>query len=126
MPYTDDLSLPVPPDPHPGEMLREEWLVPLGITPYRLAKETGMTPTRVSQILAGKRGISAETALRLSRYLGCSPEFWMNLQSRYELRRMRRELAETLEEITPYPRPDLDAQMAALAFDVEDPVRQAA
>lgn len=71
---------------HPGEILREEFLSPLGITAYRLAKDIQVPPTRISDILNGRRGISAETALRLSRYFGNSAQFWLNLQSHFELR----------------------------------------
>jgi antitoxin HigA-1 len=70
---------------HPGEMLREEFMVPLGITAYRLAKELRLPPPRVNDIVREKRGISADTALRLSRYFGNSPEYWMNMQARYDL-----------------------------------------
>ena len=70
---------------HPGEVLNEEFLVPMGITPYRLAKETGMPESRISSIIHGRRGITADTAIRLSRFLGTSPEFWLNLQNMYDL-----------------------------------------
>jgi addiction module HigA family antidote len=71
---------------HPGEILAEEFLRPLAISQYRLSKEIGVPPRRVN----GKRGISADTALRLARYFGTSPEFWMNLRSHYDLE-MRRD-----------------------------------
>jgi len=77
------------PNIHPGEILREEFLLPLGITAYRLAKDIHVPATRIADILNGKRGISAETALRLSRYFGNSAQFWLNLQSHYELREAR-------------------------------------
>ena len=70
---------------HPGEILREEFLVPLGLSMYRLAKETGMPADRVGRLVKGTRSFSADTALRLSRYFGTSPEFWLNLQIRYDL-----------------------------------------
>lgn len=70
---------------HPGEILEEEFLKPLGITQYRLAKDVFVAPIRISEILRGKRSISADTALRLSKYLGTTPEFWLNLQARYDL-----------------------------------------
>lgn len=70
---------------HPGEVLRFEFLEPLEITKYRLAKDTGMPADRVGKIVAGRRGISGDTALRLSRYFGTTPGFWMNLQARFEL-----------------------------------------
>ncbi len=74
------------PNIHPGEILREEFLNPLEITAYRLAKDIHVPATRIADILSGKRGISAETALRLARYFGNSAQFWLNLQSHYELR----------------------------------------
>ena len=70
---------------HPGEMLREEFMAPLRLTAYRLAKELKLPPPRVNDIVREKRGISADTALRLARYFGNSPEFWMNMQARYDL-----------------------------------------
>jgi antitoxin HigA-1 len=70
---------------HPGEVLREEFLVPLGISQYRLAKETSVPPRRINEIVRATRSISADTALRLSRYFGTSERFWMNLQARYDL-----------------------------------------
>jgi addiction module HigA family antidote len=70
---------------HPGEVLLEEFLRPMGISSYRLAKEAGMPLTRVRAIIHGKRGISAETALRLSRYFGTTAKMWMNLQVSYDL-----------------------------------------
>lgn len=70
---------------HPGEILLEEFLKPMGISPYRLAKETGMPATRISQIIKGKRSITAGTALRLSRYFGNSADFWMGIQIHYDL-----------------------------------------
>jgi addiction module HigA family antidote len=68
------------PNIHPGEILLEELLKPMGITPYRLAKDTHMPAARVSEIIHGKRGITADTAMRLSRYFGNSPDFWMGIQ----------------------------------------------
>jgi antitoxin HigA-1 len=70
---------------HPGEVLFEEFMSPLGLTKYRLAKATGMPADRVGRIVAGTRAITADTALRLARYLGTTPQFWMNLQTRYDL-----------------------------------------
>lgn len=70
---------------HPGEILSEEFLIPLGITPYKLSKETGMPQTRISEIVHGRRSISADTAIRLSMFFGNSPEFWLNLQNMYDL-----------------------------------------
>jgi addiction module HigA family antidote len=70
---------------HPGEILKEEFLSPLGISQYRLAKETSVAPRRINQIVRGERAISADTALRLARYFGTSERFWLNLQTRYDL-----------------------------------------
>jgi addiction module HigA family antidote len=70
---------------HPGEVLREEFLKPLGITQYRLARDIRVQPTRINQIVRGKAGISADTALRLGRYFQVSPQFWLNLQARHDL-----------------------------------------
>jgi antitoxin HigA-1 len=70
---------------HPGEILAEEFLGPLEITQYRLAKEISVPARRINEIVQGKRGISADTALRLSRYFGMSERFWINLQSHYDL-----------------------------------------
>ena len=70
---------------HPGEILNEEFLIPLGITAYRLARETFIPQTRVSEIVKGNRRITADTALRLSRYFSNSPKFWLDLQNDYDL-----------------------------------------
>src|ERR671936_1432285 len=70
---------------HPGEVLLEEFLSPLGITQYRLAKDTSVPPRRINEIVRGSRSISADTALRLARYFGTSDRFWLNLQARYDL-----------------------------------------
>jgi antitoxin HigA-1 len=75
----------------PGEMLVEEFLKPLGITEYRLAKDIGVPPRRINEIVHGKRAVTTDTAFRLSQYFGNSSQFWLNLQSDYELRRMERE-----------------------------------
>lgn len=74
---------------HPGEVLREEFLLPLSITAYRLAKDMGIPQTRVSEILKENRSITADTALRLSRYFGNSPKFWLGLQDDYDLEEAR-------------------------------------
>jgi addiction module HigA family antidote len=70
---------------HPGEILAEELLKPMAISQYRLAKDIAVPPRRINEIVHGKRGITADTALRLGHYFGMTPEFWMNLQSRYDL-----------------------------------------
>jgi addiction module HigA family antidote len=73
----------------PGEILREEFMRPLGITVSALAREIGVPPNRISQIVNGKRAFSADTALRLGKYFGMSPEIWLDLQSEYQLRLAR-------------------------------------
>jgi addiction module HigA family antidote len=70
---------------HPGEILQEEFLSPLGISQYRLAKETSVPPRRINEIVRGQRSISADTALRLGRYFSTSEQFWLNLQTHYDL-----------------------------------------
>ncbi len=70
---------------HPGEILLEEFLKPLDISQYRLAKDISVPPRRINEIVHGKRSITADTALRLSRYFGLSDRFWLNLQARYDL-----------------------------------------
>ena len=74
---------------HPGEVLMEDFLKPMGITQYRLAKDIHVLPRRVNEIVLGKRGITADTALRLARYFGTTPQVWLNLQTQYELDRAR-------------------------------------
>ncbi len=87
---------------HPGEMLLEDFLKPLGISQYRLAKDTKVPPRRINEIVKGLRGISTDTALRLAIYFDMSPEFWINLQSHYDLERLRQLKGEELErEIQP-------------------------
>lgn len=83
---------------HPGEILLEEFLQPMNLSQYRLAKDIGVPPRRINEIVHGKRGISADTALRLSRYFGLSERFWMNLQSRYDLEIEKDKLEDRLEE----------------------------
>jgi len=86
---------------HPGEILNEEFLIPLGITAYRLAKETFIPQTRVSEILKGNRRITADTALRLSRFFGNSPRFWLGLQNDYDLEEEGTQKENELNEIKP-------------------------
>ncbi len=90
------------PNVHPGEILNEEFLLPIGITAYRLAKETKLNPTRISEIIHGKRGISADTALRFSKFFGNSVEFWTGIQSEYEIREEREKISGELKEIRNY------------------------
>lgn len=70
---------------HPGEILMAEFLTPMGISQYRLAKDIKVPPRRINEIVHGKRSITADTALRLGRFFGMSPQFWLNLQTRYDL-----------------------------------------
>jgi addiction module HigA family antidote len=83
----------------PGTLLREEWLEPLAITPYRLAKDIGVPSNRVTAILAGERAITADTALRLARYFGTDAQSWMNLQARYDLAVERRAHGEEISRV---------------------------
>lgn len=88
-----DLLSPV----HPGEVLLEEFLKPMSITQYRLAKDISVPPRRVNEIVLRKRGITADTALRLGRYFGTSEQFWLNLQSEYDLDVERDRLGDRLD-----------------------------
>ena len=90
------------PYPTPGEILLEEFLKPMGITQYRLAKEIGVPQRRIGEIIAGKRAITTDTGLRLSRFFGLSDGFWERLQIDYDLAVHRDEMAETLNKIKPY------------------------
>ena len=86
---------------HPGEILMEDFIEGFGITQNKLALSIGVPPRRINEIVHGKRGVTADTAIRLARYFGTSEEFWMNLQSNYELRLERRALRDKVEAITP-------------------------
>ncbi|GAA2037221.1 hypothetical protein GCM10009819_22280 [Agromyces tropicus] len=86
---------------HPGEILLEEFLEPLGISQYRLALTVGVPPRRINEIVHGKRAITPDTALRLSRALGTSERFWLNLQNRYDLDVERTAHQSELDAITP-------------------------
>jgi addiction module HigA family antidote len=91
------------PSIHPGEILRTEFLDPLGITPYALARDTGIDKGNLSRILNGKSSISAETALRLGRFFGTGPESWLNLQAHYDLEVARGRSLEKIErEVKPF------------------------
>ena len=85
---------------HPGEILNEEFLVPMNVTQYRLAKSIGVDPRRIHAIVHRERGISAETALLLSRFFGTSAEFWMGLQNQYDLENAADRLSERLDTVT--------------------------
>ena len=82
---------------HPGEILMEEFLEPLGISQYRLAKDISVPPRRINEIVHGKRSISADTALRLARFFGTTERFWLNLQVRYDLEIEKNRLSGVLE-----------------------------
>jgi len=86
---------------HPGEILNEEYLGPLGVTQHKLAVAVGVPPRRINEIVHGTRRISADTALRLARYFGTSERFWMNLQGRYDLEVERDRLGSILADIHP-------------------------
>jgi addiction module HigA family antidote len=88
---------PLPPV-HPGEVLLEEFLEPLGLTQYRLAKDVSVPARRINEIVHGTRAISADTALRLARYFGTSDRFWLNLQAAYDLDVERDRLGKRLEQ----------------------------
>lgn len=91
---------------HPGEILEEEFMRPLGLSANSLARRIDVPVTRISEIVRGSRGITADTALRLARFLGTSAELWLNLQTDYDLRVARRDLAGSLEKrIVPFRRP---------------------
>ena len=93
----------------PGEILVEEFLEPLKISQYRLAKDIGVPPRRINEIVHGKRAITADTSLRLAKYFRMSDLFWLNLQADYDMRITRRKLEKKLAKtIKPFPRPDLD------------------
>ena len=87
------------PPVHPGEILSEEFLLPMGITQYRLAKSIGVDARRIHAIVHGQRSITAETALLLSRFFGNSAAFWMGLQSQYDLEAAEARLAERLDAV---------------------------
>ncbi len=88
---------------HPGEVLAAEFLAPLGLSQYRVAKDIHVPPRRINEIVLGKRGITADTDLRLARYFGLSEGFWLGLQSDHDLLRQRRKIAAELDRIEPRP-----------------------
>lgn len=87
------------PNIHPGEILQKEFLEPLGISAYKLAKDTGIPQTRISEIVHGRRRISADTALRFQRFFGTSAEFWLGLQDDYDLEEENKKLIDILPKI---------------------------
>ena len=100
---TDDYEIVARLPPlHPGEMLREEYLEPLGLSAGKVARACGVPRTRIERIAREELGISGDTAVRLAKFFDTSPEFWMNLQARYELLTAKRSAAEALRAITPF------------------------
>jgi addiction module HigA family antidote len=97
---SDVLEKELPPL-HPGEVLREEFMVPHGLTAYAVAKACRVPRTRIERIVREELGISGDTALRLGRLFSIDPRFWLNLQTRFEIERARREAGSTLDEIHP-------------------------
>ena len=84
---------------HPGEILSEDFLKPMNMSAYRLAKETHLDPKRISEIIRGKRSVSADTALRFSKFFGTSPGFWLNLQNHYDLELKLEQIGKELKNI---------------------------
>ena len=89
---------------HPGEMLREEFLKPMGLTPYAVAKACGVPRTRIERIVREELGISADTALRLAKFFGMSVEFWTNLQAQYDVETAKKRISKELKAIEPVRR----------------------
>ena len=89
------------PDIHPGEILNEDFLAPLGVSQYRLALAVAVPPRRINEIVHGKRAISADTALRLARFFGTTPDFWINLQAQYDVRQAEKSLKKIMDKIEP-------------------------
>lgn len=93
--------MPKLPNIHPGDVLREDFLEPLNRTAYWLAKRLGLSPTAIGEIMSCRGGVTAATALRLGHILGTSPEFWLNLQTAFDLEEARERLADELDHLTP-------------------------
>ena len=109
------------PPVHPGEILAEEFLAPLGVTQYRLAKDTSVPARRINEIVKGERSITADTALRLAKYFGTSDLFWLNLQARYDLATQKDRLGKRLEtEVHVYQR-RVAAPVSAVTFSTSRP-----
>ncbi len=89
---------------HPGDVLVEDFLTPLGVTPYGLAKEIGVPLTRISEICHGRRAVTADTALRLARYFGTSAKFWLGLQEDFDLEELQRAKGKEIAAIAPLKR----------------------
>jgi addiction module HigA family antidote len=99
---------------HPGEILSEEFLIPLNISAYRLSKDTEIPQTRISQILKGKRSVTADTALRLSLYFGTSPKFWLGLQDDYDIEEESRNKKELFLRIKPVRRVESKSKVSII------------
>ncbi|MCG7276987.1 HigA family addiction module antitoxin [Corynebacterium singulare] len=95
------MSTKLYPPIHPGEVLNEDFIKAFGITQHKLAMAIGVPPRRINEIVHGKRGITADTALRLGKYFGVEPQFWLNLQGRYELEVAEDSIAEEVNRIEP-------------------------
>ncbi len=97
----------------PGEILREDFMEPMGISMNKLSRDIAVPPNRISEIVNGKRSISADTALRLERYFGVEAQFWLNLQSEYDLRVMKRKIGPDIEQrILPVKRTSVNSILA--------------
>lgn len=96
-----DLNAPPIPHIHVGKYLEQEFLIPLKITKYRLAKDTGIPASRIGEIVAGKRAVTADTALRLAKYFGTTANFWINLQASYDLEMTTHHIQNELDHIHP-------------------------
>lgn len=100
------------PYPHPGEVLLEEFLKPMGISLYRLAKEIGVPQRRIGEIVAGNRAVTADTGLRLSRFFGMSEGFWLGLQMDYDAAKAKDSLGKTLAKIKPWRQGELRSDVS--------------
>ncbi len=97
----------------PGEILREDFMEPMGISMNKLSRDIDVPPNRISEIVNGKRGITADTALRLERYFGVEAQFWLNLQSEYDLRIIKRKIGSDIEQrILPVKKPPSQSRPA--------------
>lgn len=93
---------------HPGEILLKDWLEPMGLSQYALAKAIGVPPRRINEIVKGLRGISVDTALRMATYFGTDAQSWLNLQNHYDTEVARENMRETLQRIAQHPRGQLE------------------
>lgn len=100
---------------HPGVVLRQDFLEPLGVSVNRFALDVGISYRRAHELVTGKRGVTAETALLLAKYLGTSPQFWMGLQSDFELEQLRGHFKEQMARVRVLPRPDLGETRSTVA-----------